>query len=91
MSKLIATAVVAVVLGFGVYSTAQAATQGSPCHPATASSAPVTSQAGANAYRSYSYEPSGPVTRSYRSYESYRSYSNKPTYLQGGSKALGRY
>jgi hypothetical protein len=84
MSKFIAIAVVVAGMTFGLGATANAA----GCDHAPVASAQASVP---GAYRSYSYQPSAPVTRSYRTYGSYRSYSHQPTYLQGGSKALGRY
>lgn len=96
MSKLISTFLVAVALALAAHGTTYATGHGRSCHEAAGitAPAPLPAQARANAYRSYSYEPAAPITRSYPAYGSYRSYrtrSNVPTYLQGGSKALGRY
>lgn len=91
MLKFVAIAFVAAGLAFSVHGTAEAAGQGCSCHSAPVSYAPATAQARTNAYRSYSYEPGATESPVYRSAPMYRSRSNVPTYLQGGSKALGRY
>ena len=92
MLKFMTAAVVAAVLVFATQATSEAAGRGrcttaAPVYATYPVAAPQVAAA-PGGYRSFSYEPAAPT---YRSSSMRRSYSTQPSYLNAGSKALGRF
>jgi hypothetical protein len=93
MLKFMTAAVAAAVLVFATQATSEAAgrrrcTTAAPVYQAAAPVAMPALAAAPSGYRSFSYEPAAPT---YRSSSMRRSYSNQPSFLDAGSKALGRF